>query len=178
MKLQVTPVTSEFRGETITVQAEALVCPKCGDQTLPAKGSGTYGRLLVEAWRTKRKLLTGDAIRSRREAMSLSQQKFADYLKVGVASVKRWEGSLIQDDAMDELIRLKTDAEYARVNLERVRRDLGVVAAQPAPVTVRYQPQPMYKITGILALVREMPAGRKAGPVPRGPHTPRVRANN
>lgn len=120
MRLQVAPITSEFRGETITVETEALVCPKCGYQTLPAKGSGVYGRLLVEAWREKRNLLTGDAIRKRREALGLSQQKFAEYLRVGVASVKRWEGSLVQDEAMDELIRLKTEPEYARRNFERV----------------------------------------------------------
>jgi len=178
MRLQVTPITNEFRGEVITVKAEALVCPKCGYQTLPAKGSGVYGRLLVEAWREKRGLLTGDEIRRRREKLGLSQQKFAEFLRVGVASVKRWEGSLIQDEAMDELIRLKTDPEYAKRNYERVCRDTGVEAAQPAPIVVRYEPQPVFKFIQVHSAVREMPAIPRGGRISGAPEPERPWLNN
>ncbi len=50
----------------------------------------------------------------------MSQSKFADYLGVGVASVKRWEMGKIQEHAMDELVRLKTEPEAARRNLKTV----------------------------------------------------------
>ena len=42
-------------------------------------------------------------------------------LRVGVASVKRWELGLVQDEAMDELMRVKCDPKYGRESLEALR---------------------------------------------------------
>ena len=53
-------------------------------------------------------------IRARRMQLGMSQTQFGEYLGTGPASVKRWELGQVQDKAMDELIRLKTDPEAAR----------------------------------------------------------------
>jgi len=68
--------------------------------------SPSGARALRFPWRTQRRRMLG-----------MSQQDFADYLGVGAASVKRWEAGQIQDRALDELMRLKTDREAARNNL-------------------------------------------------------------
>ena len=68
-----------------------------------------YGRLLADKYRAAHGLLTSEEIRERRERMGLSQQNFADYLKRGVASVKRWEMGKIQDPANDVHIREMTE---------------------------------------------------------------------
>jgi hypothetical protein len=68
----------------------------------------------------------------------MTQQGFSDYLGTGVASVKRWEAGQIQDRAMDQLIRLKTDPEAARENLKTVERHVPeqVVVSEGKEVTL------------------------------------------
>jgi hypothetical protein len=61
----------------------------------------------------------------------MSQGAFSEYLGTGVASVKRWETGKIQDRAMDELIRLKTDAKAARENFRALER-LVIASETPA----------------------------------------------
>jgi len=134
MKLRDTAITEEFRGETVTVAIEALVCAKCGYRSIPGDKIGLYGKLLVEAFREKRGLLTGPEIRRRRELLGMSQEAFADWLKVGIASVKRWELGAVQDEAMDELMRLKTDPVAARENYESVCRRAGVEPSESRTV--------------------------------------------
>jgi transcriptional regulator with XRE-family HTH domain len=58
----------------------------------------------------------------------LSQRAFARFLKVGVASVKRWESGLIQDEAHDQLIRLRTDLRVARRNTRELEQEFAVAA--------------------------------------------------
>jgi transcriptional regulator with XRE-family HTH domain len=68
--------------------------------------------------------LTSTEIRANRALLTMTQQQFADHLGTGVASVKRWEAGQIQDKAMDELIRLKTDPETARRNLRNLEEQI------------------------------------------------------
>ena len=42
-------------------------------------------------------------------------------LRVSEASPKRWEAGLVQDDAMDELIRIKADLAAARKNVKQLQ---------------------------------------------------------
>ena len=79
-----------------------------------------YGRLLADKYRSAHGLLTSEELKERRERLSMSQAKFAEYLGVGIASVKRWEMGKVQESAMDALIRLKTEPEAARLNLKTV----------------------------------------------------------
>ncbi len=48
--------------------------------------------------------------------MHITQTAFANYLKVGEASIKRWETYFIQDVGQDEHIRLKCDEAYAELS--------------------------------------------------------------
>jgi len=98
-----------IRDEEVSVRTTGLRCDNCGWETQDIEGLAKLAHLAAEAYRKKHSLLTGSEIRSRRERLHLSQEGFADWLGVGIASVKRWEGSQVQDKAMDELIRLKTD---------------------------------------------------------------------
>jgi len=44
---------------------------------------------------------------------------------VGDASIKRWELGALLDRSSDDLIRLKTDPDFAQQSLEQSRRRLG-----------------------------------------------------
>jgi len=113
-------ISGSVRDETYTVQMLGLVCPCCDYQTIDGSAMPEYGRLLADKYRDAHGLLTSEELRERRERLDMSQSKFADYLGVGVASVKRWEMGKIQEHAMDELVRLKTEPEAARRNLKTV----------------------------------------------------------
>jgi hypothetical protein len=62
----------------------------------------------------------------------MSLRAFAKYLKVGEASPKRWEAGLVQDEAMDELIRLKADLISARNNVRQLKCECPVARISPA----------------------------------------------
>ena len=104
----ISKVSGEVRGEPFTVETEAMVCDRCGFQVLTEEQSAGYTAAISDAYRRKHGLLTSEELREARKQLGLSQVQFAKYLKVGVASVKRWEAGLIQDQVLDELIRLKT----------------------------------------------------------------------
>jgi putative zinc finger/helix-turn-helix YgiT family protein len=102
-----------FRGETFHVVAETTKCVHCG---FPIVGDADADRLVVATWnayRSKHNLLFPDEIKERRKRVKMSQEEFAKFLGVGVASVKRWEGGLVQDKSSDNLIRAKTDEVLA-----------------------------------------------------------------
>jgi putative zinc finger/helix-turn-helix YgiT family protein len=113
-------LAGSVRDESHTVRMRGLACPNCDYQTIDGSAMPEYARLLSDEYRAAHNLLTSDELRTLRERLGMSQAKFADYLGVGVASVKRWEMGRIQESAMDELIRLKTEPEAARRNLKTV----------------------------------------------------------
>lgn len=114
-------IPGELRGERFTVTMEALVCPKCGYRTVDGPQMAEYMRLVADAYRSKHGLLTSEQIRARRRHLGMSQAAFAEYLGVGVASVKRWEMGKVQDRSSDKLIRLRADENEASRNLKRIR---------------------------------------------------------
>ncbi len=113
----VTDLVGERNGESFVVRMEGLKCDRCGFQTIDSGQSSEFTRLVSDGYREKHGLLKGSEIRARRSRLGMTQQRFSEYLGAGVASVKRWESGQIQDKAMDELIRLKTDPLAARENL-------------------------------------------------------------
>lgn len=76
----------------------------------------TLRRAVSDKYRERHGLLTSKQIVSYRELFGMSQSLFAEYLKVGLASVKRWETYYIQDISQDEHIRLKCDNHHAELN--------------------------------------------------------------
>ncbi len=119
---------NKLGGRTVTVRMHALVCPSCGSKGLDIGRMADYGRLVADSYRKEEALLTSVEIRHARERLKLSQQAFADYLGVGVASVKRWEWGKVQERSMDKLLRLMTSLEEAEEHVRQLRERLAVVS--------------------------------------------------
>lgn len=105
---------SELKGERVKVIMGGLRCDQCGWQTVLGTRMGEFGQRVADAYRRKHRLLTSDEIRTRRVALGMSQARFAKWLGVAASTVKRWELGLVQDPAMDGLIRLKSDPRALR----------------------------------------------------------------
>jgi putative zinc finger/helix-turn-helix YgiT family protein len=121
-----------IRDKAVKVTFEGFSCPKCGFRAVDMNRMAEYGRSVSDAYRRSEGLLTSDEIRSARERLAMSQEAFADYLGVGIASVKRWELGQIQERSMDKLLRLMTDPVYAIVQAAALRRSLQPRRLQPS----------------------------------------------
>ena len=119
-------MTAHVRGEEVPVQTEAMVCNRCKFQVLTDEQSAAYTIASADAYREKHHLLTTKELKEIRANLKMSFREFSKYLKVGEASPKRWEAGLVQDEAMDELIRLKADLPTARENVKQLRSRLRV----------------------------------------------------
>ena len=106
MKLRKINKTVSFRGMEIPCQVEAYVCPECGLEAGTVDSTGAIQQELAEVFRKRTGLLTGEEIKSLRKKRGLTQQELADRLKIGVASIKRWETGLIQSKSLDHALRL------------------------------------------------------------------------
>jgi len=98
--------TVHFRGMDIKFQAEHYVCPVCGIEAGDIDQTATAQRAISDVYRKAVNLLTGKQIREGRKELKLSQEALAKRMNVGIASIKRWEGGLIQTKAMDKALRL------------------------------------------------------------------------
>jgi transcriptional regulator with XRE-family HTH domain len=92
---------------------------------------GEFALRLSDAYREAHNLLTSSQIKDRRVDLGMSQQQFAQYLGVGVASIKRWELGQIQDEAMNSLIILKTDLAVAEQNVAEIASRMGKPVWKP-----------------------------------------------
>lgn len=133
------PVSGSLRGEPYSVHVESLVCTACGDISLTETQASAYNIALADAYRSAHGLLTTTEIRAARERLGLTQQTLADRLKVGIASVKRWEAGAVQDESSDQLIRLRTDIDVARINLRDLESRL-LSSENRGPVVLPVRP--------------------------------------
>ena len=125
---ETTRLPGEYAGEKFEVATAAMVCPSCGYTTLHARQIDAFRTKLADLHRQKHALLTSQGIREIRARLGMTQEEFAEYLKVGVASVKRWELGQVQDRSSDELMRLKCSLPMAEQNVAEVLfRQGGVV---------------------------------------------------
>ncbi len=142
-KGKLTPKTAEIagevRGEKFSVLAEAIVCGRCGFQVLSGEQSAAYTIAISDAYRKEHGLLTSKELKETRDRLGMSLRKFAKFVGVGLASVKRWEAGLIQDEAHDQLIRLRTDLDAARQNVSELEACFGRVNQEVHPVEVSYR---------------------------------------
>lgn len=100
------PTVEFFRDEEFTVDAPAYVCQQCGLAQLDDPDIKILRKAVLDAYRKAHGLLTSDEIKEIREFQGLTQDAFANRIKVGVASLKRWEiGSKVQTIANDKAIR-------------------------------------------------------------------------
>jgi len=110
MKLQKITKTVSFRGMEIPCHVEAYICPECGMEAGTVNSAGAIQQELADAFRKRTGLLTGDEIKSLRKKRGLTQRDLAGLLKIGVASIKRWETGLIQSKSMDHALRLQLES--------------------------------------------------------------------
>lgn len=139
MTSQLTEMNARVRGKEIPVRTEAMVCNRCGFQVLTDEQSDAYTIASADAYREKHNLLTTRELKQIRERLGMSFRAFAAHLKVSEASPKRWEAGLVQDEAMDELIRLKADLDAARENVTQLESLLGVALTASQSVRVVVQ---------------------------------------
>lgn len=112
--------TPEIKGEEIEVVVPAMVCTKCHAPFMNDEQMSQLRKKAADAYRKAHGLLTSEEIVNFRFLFGMSQAAFATYLKVGEASIKRWETYFVQDVGQDEHIRLKCDdayAEYSALNV-------------------------------------------------------------
>lgn len=97
--------TVTFRGKVFAVETEGYECPACKIKTATIKQSARTQKAISDAYKSAEGLLTSDEIRKYRKQLKLTQQALADKIRVGVASIKRWEKGLIQSKSMDQALR-------------------------------------------------------------------------
>jgi putative zinc finger/helix-turn-helix YgiT family protein len=124
-----TEITQAFRGEELKVLTPVMVCRNCEFQFFDAGQLDEMRRRTADVYRKKHNLLTSIDIVRRRKALGETQEQFAKRLKVGVASIKRWETWLVQDKRNDELIREKTEHDLFARRLAAVMRGVGKTPA-------------------------------------------------
>tara|TARA_Y100000296_G_C5023962_1_gene181283 strand:+ start:214 stop:579 length:366 start_codon:yes stop_codon:yes gene_type:complete len=99
--------SAEIRGEIIKVITSSFVCQNCRATVMNSEQMNRFRRISADQYRLNHKLLTSYDIVNCRKQLGMSQIEFARYLKVGSASIKRWETYFVQDESQNELIRLK-----------------------------------------------------------------------
>ena len=76
-------------------------CQECGQEFATVEQTAIMQSAIADAYRQNQGLLTGEQIRQRRKELGLSQKDLAKRMSVGIASIKRWEGGLIQSKSMN-----------------------------------------------------------------------------
>ena len=160
-------VLKELRGVSLNFPALVDVCDNCGVWEVPLEHADTFGAALDSAYRSRTGLLSSLQIREARERLKMSQRQFAEYIGVGEASVKRWELGALQDKSSDEVIRLKTDPEYARRSLEKLEARVGAGPRETARHSVFLPATPPVPpwLSIDIAAVGPLRARRRAGRV-------------
>ncbi|MBN2568254.1 MAG: DUF4065 domain-containing protein [Deltaproteobacteria bacterium] len=95
----------KFRGVDVKYETECFICPVCNTEAATVKQASAIQKRISDAYRETTGLLSGEKIKEKRKELKLSQQDLADRTKVGIASIKRWEGSQIQTKSMDKALR-------------------------------------------------------------------------
>lgn len=106
----------QIKGEEVEVIVPSTVCTRCQTPLMDNLQMNTLRKKAADKYRQMHNLLTSGEIINYRNLLGMSQAAFANYLKVGEASVKRWETYYVQEDVQDDHIRLKCDEAYAELN--------------------------------------------------------------
>lgn len=104
------------KGEEVDVVVPCFVCTECNSPLMNDEQMNLLRKSAADQYRKMHGLLTSHEIIEYRKQIGMSQTAFANYLKVGEASIKRWETYYVQDDVQDDHIRLKCDEAYAELN--------------------------------------------------------------
>jgi putative zinc finger/helix-turn-helix YgiT family protein len=108
----------EYRGRSVHVEMNGLRCTSCDFVTVRGRDLREFRRLVREEYRRAEQLLKSEELQLARTEMRATQESFADYLQVGVASIKRIEGGSVPERLMDEHIRMRLYPEIMEVLLQ------------------------------------------------------------
>jgi len=81
----------EIKGDEVEVVVPSFVCKKCQTPLMNGEQMNVLRRSAADKYRKQHNLLTSEEIIKYRALLGMSQTAFAKYLKVGEASIKRWE---------------------------------------------------------------------------------------
>ena len=94
-----------FRGITVKIPVEQYVCRVCGLKASTVEQTAAVQKAISDAYRESAGLLTSREIVEGRKKLKLTQEALARRMNVGIASIKRWEGSIIQSKSMEHALR-------------------------------------------------------------------------
>lgn len=111
MKLTNKQKHTTFKGVDISYQMDCFTCPTCGLEAGTLSQGADIQKNIADAYRKKIGLMTSSEIIEGRKKHRLTQEKLANMMKVGIASIKRWEGGIIQSKSMDNMLRKALSGE-------------------------------------------------------------------
>jgi putative zinc finger/helix-turn-helix YgiT family protein len=123
--LRIVTTTGEYRGEELEVEVQGRECEGCRHVVVPGRLMPAFMTAVADAYRIKCDLLTSEQIKRARAQLQLSQADFAEYVGIGIATLKRVEHGEVQSKTIDELIRVKTDTTYAQQMIEDLFRRIA-----------------------------------------------------
>lgn len=106
----------EIKKQDIEVISSCNVCKNCKSSLMNTEQMNAMRKAAADKYRELNGLLTAPQIIALREKLGMSQISFAQFLNVGVASIKRWETYYIQDESQNDHIRVKCDLSYSEAN--------------------------------------------------------------
>lgn len=107
----------EVRGETLVLDLPVKVCQSCG--TIEEEEGIDPAEIAFAEFRRRRGLLTPEEIRTVRKDYRLSQKSLAAVLGMSEATINRYEGGGLQDEAHDQAIRACQNPQVMRDLLRR-----------------------------------------------------------
>jgi len=168
-------VAYDVRGETVEFGVDVQVCEKC--RTVQQRDDTDLAAAAFAEYRRRRGLLTPEQIKAIRQRYNLSQRSLAALLGMSEATINRYEGGGLQDEAHDQAIRSCDNLEAMRDLLDRRGRRLsarlrerarGALArlSQLSQTTVRN------RIADYLPTTNEQPGDQFAGRLTPGIELP------
>ncbi len=110
------------RGEPIEIEAEVVICQKCGMKIFNEERDSRNLEKAYSQYREKHNLLSPDGIRTIRENYGLSQRALSRLLGWGEITIHRYENGAVQDNGHNNTLRLIEDPRNMQ-KLFEVNRD-------------------------------------------------------
>jgi len=107
------------RGETVVIDVPVFTCPDCGSSVVDEETCPDVAARAFEIFRERKGLLTPEQIRTIRDRYHLSQKALATLLGMSEATINRYEGGGLQDEAHDNMLRSCRKAEIVKDLLAR-----------------------------------------------------------
>ncbi len=105
-----------FRGVDIEFQVESYVCAECNLEVGTIEQGSNTQKAISDAYRKKVGLLTSEEIKEGRKEIGLTQRSLARKINVGIASIKRWEGGMIQSKSMNSALKIALRGQWVGNN--------------------------------------------------------------